>query len=147
MTALTGFVDKVTPIVSTWLNQVDVFVNTLFASATTAAQARTALGSGATGDALFATATAAAARTVLGLVSEAQPINFALAVSVSGGALTVALKSAAGTDCTASDTTLIPFRNSTLATGTPVVRSVTAALSVAPAAGDSLGASNSGAVQ
>jgi hypothetical protein len=46
--ALTNFVDGVTKVVSTWLNQVDVFVNTLFAGATTAAAARTAIAAAGT---------------------------------------------------------------------------------------------------
>lgn len=41
--ALTTFVDSVTRVTASWLNQIDIFVNTLFAGATTAAQARTAI--------------------------------------------------------------------------------------------------------
>lgn len=64
---LQNFVDQSTPAIgATWLNAIDAFYFTLFNSATTAAQARTALGSTAVGDALFTTASAAAARTTLG---------------------------------------------------------------------------------
>ena len=91
--ALQNFIDKVTTVATTWLNSVDVLLDTVFASATTkaaaraaltsdapmsvaqggtgattAAAARTALGSTTVGDAVFITASAAAARTTLGAV-------------------------------------------------------------------------------
>lgn len=69
---LQGFIDNSLPTIkAAWLNAVDVFYFTLFNSATTAAQARTALGSTSVGDALFITASASAARTSLGLGSAA----------------------------------------------------------------------------
>jgi hypothetical protein len=46
---LQNFVNQVTVVGATWLNQVDVFINTLFNSATTVAQAQSALGVTATG--------------------------------------------------------------------------------------------------
>ena len=47
---LQNFVDHSPPFINAaWLNQVDVFVNTLFAAATTQAQARTAIGAAASG--------------------------------------------------------------------------------------------------
>lgn len=64
---LQNFVDNSLPTIkAAWLNAVDAFYTTLFQSATTAAQARTALGSTTVGDALFTTASAAAGRTTLG---------------------------------------------------------------------------------
>jgi len=60
------FVDKSTVIPTAWLNDVNTTVWTVLNGATTAALARTALGSTATGDALFTTANATAARTTLG---------------------------------------------------------------------------------
>ena len=64
--ALTSFIDKATTITAAWLNQIDVLFVTIFDSATTKAEARTALGASATGDAVFTAASAAAARTTLG---------------------------------------------------------------------------------
>lgn len=69
--------------------------------------------------------------------------NCSLAASVSGGALTIALKTQAGVDPDASHICTVSFRNSTSATGdfTPV--SVTAATSFSTAtSGSTFGASN-----
>lgn len=72
---LQNFIDNSLPTVkAVWLNAIDAFYFTLFNSATTAAQARTALGSTATGDALFTTASATAARTTLDVPSNAEAI-------------------------------------------------------------------------
>lgn len=66
--ALQNFVDGQSPTIkAAWLNAVDAFYVTLFQSAITAAAARTALGSTATGDAVFVAASASAARTALGV--------------------------------------------------------------------------------
>lgn len=63
---LQNFVDGKAPTIgATWLNKIDAFVNTLFASATTAAQALAALGFSVFGISLGQTANAAAARTLL----------------------------------------------------------------------------------
>lgn len=62
---LTNFADKVTSITHTWLNKIDVLYVTVFGEATTKAEARTALGSTATGDAVFVAATSNAALTAL----------------------------------------------------------------------------------
>lgn len=65
---LQNFVDNSLPTIkAAWLNAVDAFYFTLFNSATTASQARTALGSTTVGDAVFIAASAAAGRTALGL--------------------------------------------------------------------------------
>ena len=66
---LQNFVDGSEPTIdAAWLNAVDVLLVTVFANATTAALARTALGSTAVGDAVFIAANAAAARAAIGVV-------------------------------------------------------------------------------
>lgn len=65
--------------------------------------------------------------------------NHAIAASVASNILTVAIKTAAGTDPSATDIVKIAFRSSTATTGTYTVRSVTAALSVDVVSGASLG--------
>ena len=63
---LQNFVDNSLPTVkAAWLNSIDAFYTTLFNGATTAALARTALGSGAIGDSLFAAATVDVGRALL----------------------------------------------------------------------------------
>lgn len=57
-------------------------------------------------------------------------INGTFAVSASAGALTIALKTLAGTDPTASDPVYVVFRNVTSTTGDFTVRTITAANSV-----------------
>lgn len=70
--------------------------------------------------------------------------NCSIAATVSGGALTVALKDAAGNDPSASSPCIVTFRSATSATGTVTVVYVTAATSVATgASGSTFGASNS----
>ena len=69
--------------------------------------------------------------------------NGSIAVSVSGNALTVALKTAAGTDPSAADPVYIPLRNSTITNGTESIQAVTAALSATISSGSTLG-TNSG---
>lgn len=65
--------------------------------------------------------------------------NVALSVSMSGNAATIALKTKSGGDPGASDVVKIGFRNSTLATGTYVQRSVTGALSTVISSGSTGG--------
>jgi hypothetical protein len=65
--------------------------------------------------------------------------NGKLVASVSSNALTVAIKTAAGNDPSASDPVFIAFRNSTLTTGNSVIRAITAALSVVISNGSLLG--------
>jgi hypothetical protein len=70
--------------------------------------------------------------------------NCSLAASVSANLLTVALKDAAGNDASGSSKCLIAFRNATAATGTLVIDTVQAALSInTNAVGATLGSSNS----
>lgn len=68
--------------------------------------------------------------------------NGTLAVSASAGALTVAVKTAAGANPSAGDPVIFYFRNSTLTAGDFVAISVTAALSVVLGSTKTLGASN-----
>ena len=56
-------------------------------------------------------------------------INLQINATVSTNALTIALKTAAGADATATTPILIPFRDVTIANGDPVIVPVTAALS------------------
>ena len=97
--------------------------------------------------------TAAAARTTLGidgasgniaagdLASAAigSLINGGITATTAANALTIALKDASGSDASSTSPVKIPFRNSTATTGTPVVRSVTGALSMVVDSGSTLG--------
>lgn len=65
--------------------------------------------------------------------------NVSIATSVAANALTVALKTAAGADATTDTPIAITFRSSTAASGLPVTRKVTAALSVVVSSGSTLG--------
>jgi hypothetical protein len=65
--------------------------------------------------------------------------NLSLAATVGSKALTVALKGEDGNDPSASNPVTIAFRDETLTTGTPNVRTVTGALSVVLASGGALG--------
>lgn len=65
--------------------------------------------------------------------------NYSLTASVAASALTIALKSAGGSDPSAGDPVNIAFRSATAATGTYTVRSVTGALSVVVSSGSTLG--------
>jgi hypothetical protein len=56
--------------------------------------------------------------------------NYSVSASVGSSALTIALKGADGNDPSSSNIVSITFRNSTAATGTPVTRTVTGALSI-----------------
>lgn len=71
------------------------------------------------------------------------PINLTLTATNPANALTVAVKTAVGTDPTPTNPVLIPLRDPTIANGDPVVLSVTSALSVAtPTSAATLGVSN-----
>ena len=72
-----------------------------------------------------------------------EPINLGLAASVSGNALTIAVKTASGSDPSVGDPVLIPFRDATVATGTPSVLTLTGATSLTVSSGSTLGTSNS----
>lgn len=66
-------------------------------------------------------------------------LNGVLTASVAANALTFAIKTKAGSDPSATDPVLAVFRNSTLATGDYVVRSITAATSLVISSGSTLG--------
>ncbi len=59
-----------------------------------------------------------------------QPVNLQLSATVGTNLLTVAVKTAASTDPTSTNPVVIPFRDSTLGNGDPVVVSITSALSI-----------------
>jgi hypothetical protein len=84
--------------------------------------------------------------TITGSGTCPEPFSFencTLAASVTTNILTVALKDNSGSDASATSVCRIAFRNATAATGSPVIDSVTAALSVSSnAVGASLGSSN-----
>ena len=69
-------------------------------------------------------------------------VNLQINATVSANALTVALKTNAGTDASATNPILIGFRDSTLANGGPLWRTVTAALSVVVPSAQALGTAN-----
>lgn len=69
-------------------------------------------------------------------------INCTVSASVASNALTIALKTKAGTDPSSSDPVKIGFRNSTVTTGTYVQRSVESALSLVISSGSTLGHTN-----
>jgi hypothetical protein len=71
-----------------------------------------------------------------------QARNYTLTGTVSGHALTISLKTAAGADPSAGDPVPIAFRNATLATGDYSVVSATAATSVVVSSGSTLGTAN-----
>jgi hypothetical protein len=66
-------------------------------------------------------------------------INGTLVASVSGNALTIAVKTLAGNDPSAADPVQIVFRNATAATGDYIVRTLTTATSLVISSGSSLG--------
>lgn len=69
-------------------------------------------------------------------------INGTLTASVAGNALTVAVKTKAGTDPSATDPVLVVFRNATITDGTYSVVSITAATSLTVSSGSTLGTFN-----
>jgi hypothetical protein len=66
-------------------------------------------------------------------------INGTLTASVAASALTIAVKTLAGTDPSATDPVLCVFRSSTLTSGVYVTRSITAATSIVVSSGSTLG--------
>jgi hypothetical protein len=74
-----------------------------------------------------------------GTTSSLEIANVSIACSVASNALTIALKTQAGSDPSVGSPVKIGFRSSTTATGTYNQRSVTAALSVVVSSGSTLG--------
>lgn len=70
------------------------------------------------------------------------PINLGLTAAVSGNALTINLTGANGSAPSATNPVSVPFRSTTLATGTPNWTAITSALSVTVPSGATLGTSN-----
>jgi len=95
MAALSNFVDGTSKVLSTWLNQVDVFVNTLFNGATTPTQALTALGATTVGQSVLTAINAAAGRTALGSTTVGDALFIA---SSAANARTTIAAAASGTN-------------------------------------------------
>jgi hypothetical protein len=68
--------------------------------------------------------------------------NLTITTSVASNALTIALKTKAGTDPAAGDPVTVGFRNSTVGTGTYTTRTITSALSLTIPSGTALGSTN-----
>lgn len=123
---LQNFVDNSTPVIgATWLNQIDVFVNTLFGGATTAAQARTALGSTATGDAVFIAASAAAGRTALGAAASGANTDITSLNAPALGAATATTQAASDNTTKVATTAQVQLA---IAAAVPVLSKITASL-------------------
>lgn len=65
--------------------------------------------------------------------------NYTLTASVAANALTIALKTKAGTDPSSTDPVIVSFRNATSGTGDYTTLSITSALSVVVSSGSTLG--------
>lgn len=70
------------------------------------------------------------------------PVNLQLNATVASSALTIALKANNGTDPSATNPVIIPFRDVTIANGDPVFRSLTTALSFTINSGNAMGCVN-----
>lgn len=68
--------------------------------------------------------------------------NGSLTASVGSSNLTIALKTAAGNDPSATDPVLVVFRNATIGTGTVTLLAVTSALSIVVPSGGTMGQTN-----
>jgi hypothetical protein len=68
--------------------------------------------------------------------------NYTIVASVAASALTIAVKTLAGTDASAADPAAISFRSDTATSGVFVKRTITSALSVVVSSGSTLGQSN-----
>jgi hypothetical protein len=67
------------------------------------------------------------------------PVNLGIAVSESSHALTVSLTAANGSAPTSTNPVLVPFRSTTLTTGTPTVDTLNSSLSLTVASGNTMG--------
>ena len=70
------------------------------------------------------------------------PVNLGITASVASNALTVNITGADGSVPSSLNPVLIPFRSATLATGTPVIDSLQAALSITVASSNTMGCSS-----
>lgn len=144
---------------STTLAVVSAFVQTLL-NKTSASAFLTALGFSAFFQTLIVAASDVVLRGLLGIgtlgtkntvgavdlstavVSQMPMLNGTFTHAMSGNALTIALKTLAGADPSATDPVYFVFRDATAATGDYVVLSVTAALSLVVSSGSTLGTSS-----
>lgn len=78
-------------------------------------------------------------RDDLGAPSVGGAVNYSLTATVGSNALTVALKTAAGTDPSATDPIVFAFRSPTVTSGDVVKRSLAAALSIVVPSGGTMG--------
>lgn len=121
--ASTVFTDKATVINTTWLNDVNGIVWTVFNGATTAALARTALGATSIGSSLFTAATAAAGRTAI--TAAASGVNtditslstHSLATNSAVNEARTTVASAAGADIWTTTGNTIDYTGTVTATG------------------------------
>ncbi len=90
-------------------------------------------------DPAWAKINAANIATTIPPLGISEPVNLGLAASVASNALTIAVKGADGNDASSTNPVLVPFRNVTIATGTPTWQSLTAALSLTISSGSTLG--------
>jgi hypothetical protein len=67
------------------------------------------------------------------------PVNLGIAVSESSHALTVSLTAANGSAPTSTNPVLVPFRSTTLTTGTPTIDTLSSPLSLTVASGSTMG--------
>jgi hypothetical protein len=91
---------------------------------------------------LFSCGITGALQTANSALSFGFPVNLQLNATVGGSALTIAVKGNNGTDPSATNPVLIPFRDVTLTSGDPVIRSLTAALSFTIASTNTMGCLN-----
>jgi hypothetical protein len=88
------------------------------------------------------TLTVAASNLANSALNFGVPVNLQLNGTVATNALTVAIKGNNGSDPSASNPVLIPFRSTTIGTGAPVIASLQAALSFTINSGSTMGCTN-----
>jgi hypothetical protein len=131
-----------TPYNVTYFNATNEFILEGSRGVTTGTVASVATGWGLTGGTITASGTLSLATSNPAGSFEA-PINLQLNASVATNILTIAVKGNNGSDPSATNPVLIPFRDSTLTAGDPVWVAITAALSITTnAVGATLGSSN-----
>jgi len=103
----------------------------------------TTIAAGAVTAAKLATASVTAIKLASSVMPTMNMVNGTLVASAAASALTVAIKTFAGTDPSATDPVFVMFRNATAATGDYTVLTLTAATSVVVSSGSTLGTTNS----